>query len=48
MTEYLSEPGLALEDRGVGSRHVQQAEWTRVRGREGIRKTGTFLSVSDC
>lgn len=48
MTEHLGEKGLAPEDRGVGSHRVQQAEWTHVRGWEEIRKTGTFLSISDC
>lgn len=48
MTEHLGEQGLAPEDQGTGSRHVRQAEWTRMRGWEGIQKTGTFLSISDC
>lgn len=48
MMEHLGEKGLAPEDRGTGGRRAQQAEWTRIWGWEEIRKTGTFLSISDC
>lgn len=48
MMEHLGEKGLAPEDRGAGGHCIQQAEWTHVWGWEEIRKTGTFLSISDC